>query len=701
MSSNHNIPDFHIRSRLSIWFRKILDRTQPSEDFVLLTTAVVVGIGTGIGAIVFRYLITMISWIGYEWLPGIMNIGKLYIVIIPGVGGLLAGILIYNFAREAKGHGVPEVMQALALRGGRIRPVVAVIKSVASAITIGSGGSAGSEGPIVQIGAVLGSTVGQMLHLSEDRVRNLVACGAAGGIAAIFNAPIAGVFFALEVIIGEFGVRHFSMVVISAVVSSVIGRVTFGDVAAFSLPMEYGVTSLWEYAFYPILGLVAGIWGAFYVWSLYATEDLFDDWKSVPEWVKPAIGGTLLGVVALLYPLLTNVTWDTTPQIFGAGYEIIEDALAGRLLVGTAILFMVLKAVATNLTLGSGGSGGVFAPGLFMGAMLGTSFGIVMGELFPGVASPPGAYALLGMAAVFSATAHAPITAIMILSELTGDHRIILPLMLTVIVATMLSRALLKNESIYTLKLSRRGISIERGHDIDLMQGITVREAMILPAPTIDADATLLELKKRFRDLSLHALCTTDEEGNLSGIVTLSDLQLMYEYSLTKPDVNIARLKVGQICKLDAVTIYSDDALWAAIKTMGTRGIGQLPVLQSGTNKLVGMVSRDNVMNAYNMAITYKLRDQHRSERMRLNVLTGAHVLEMRLAEGMPVIGKKIQDISWPKECIIAAISRKNKLIVPHGDTELRKDDMLTVLVEPEAEEELGRLFGGGKLKNS
>lgn len=695
MSSNNIISDLHIRSRLSIWFRKVLDRTQPSEDFVLMTTAVVVGFGTGIGAVVFRFLIDLVEWVGYSWLPETTSsMGKAYVIFVPSFGGLLVGLLIYHFAREAKGHGVPEVMEAVALKGGRIRPVVAAVKSLASAITIGSGGAAGREGPIVQIGSSLGSTIGQMLHLSEDRVRSLVACGAAGGIAATFNAPIAGVFFALEVIIGEFSVRYFSMVVVSSVVSSVIGRVAFGDVPAFIMPIEYGVTSLWEYGFYPILGIMAAIFGVLYVRLLYRTEDLFDNWKAVPEWFKPAIGGALLGVIALIYPMVTDITWDKTPQIFNVGYQVIEDALAGEIVLGTALILMVLKLLATVLTLGSGGSGGVFAPGLFMGAMLGTVFGLVMAELFPGIVSPPGAYALLGMAAVFAATAHAPITAILILSELTDDHQIILPLMLTVIVATLLSRSLLKKESIYTLKLSRRGIYLEQGHDIDLMQGITVREAMISPAPTIDTNATLLEFKRQMQGLDVHALCTVDEDGHLTGIATLSDIQLAYEYSLGRPDVHIARLKVGQICKSEAVTIYSEDVLWTAIKTMGTRGIGQLPVLQSGTNKLVGMVSRHNIMNAYNMAITYKLRDQHRSERMRLNVLTGAHVLEMRLEEGMPVIGKKIQDICWPKDCIIAAISRKNKLIVPHGYTELRKDDMLTVVVEPDAEAELAKLFG-------
>jgi CIC family chloride channel protein len=270
----------------------LLDRRQVSPELILIGTAVLVGIGSGLGAVVFRYLILAVGWVGYDLIPRLTeNWGRAYVILVPALGGLLVGLLVYYFAREAKGHGVPEVMEAVALRGGRIRPIVAVIKSLASSLSIGSGGSVGREGPIVQIGSALGSSLGQMLHLSDDRVRNLVACGAAGGIAATFNAPIAGVIFALEVILGEFNVRYFSTVVISSVVASVIGRIAFGDVPAFVIPAEYGLNSFWEFGFYAILGLLAALVGVAFVRMLYWSEDVFDKWKRVPEWVKPAVGG--------------------------------------------------------------------------------------------------------------------------------------------------------------------------------------------------------------------------------------------------------------------------------------------------------------------------------------------------------------------------------------------------------------------------
>ena len=377
---------------------KILTRRpNVSEDTFLLITAVLVGIGAGVGTVVVRSLIEAVEWVGFDLIPKLTTqFGHSYLVVVPAVGGVLVGVLINRYAREAKGHGVPEVMEAIALRGGRIRPVVALVKAVASALTIGSGGSAGSEGPIVQIGASLGSTLGQALHLSDDRIRNLVACGAAGGIAATFNTPIAGVIFALEVILGAFSVRYFSTVVISAVVASVIGRAIYGDLPTFPLPVEYGVRSLWEFAFYPLLGILAALVGAAFVRILYRVEEGFEAWRVFPEWAKPAIGGALLGLLALLYPHLAGADWQRTPHFFGAGYDIIAAALQNQLVLSTVLLLLIMKIAATSLTLGSGGSGGVFAPALFMGAMLGTAFEIVVDAAFPDIIAPPGAYASSG-----------------------------------------------------------------------------------------------------------------------------------------------------------------------------------------------------------------------------------------------------------------------------------------------------------------
>ncbi len=464
----------------------LLDRAHPSEEFILVWTAVVVGLLTGLGAVVFNHLIGFVTQFSFVQIaPAFGFFSRYYVIIVPAVGGLLVGPLIYYFAHEAKGHGVPEVMLAVATQGGRIRPIVAVIKAIASAITIGTGGSAGREGPIVQIGSALGSTVGQALHLSDDRVRTLVACGAAGGIAATFNAPIAGAVFAIEVIVSDFAVGNFASIVISAVTASVISRVFLGADPAFLVP-HYAMVSAWELVFYAVLGILAAVVGTAYVLLLYRIEDIFDDWK-IRDYLKPAIGGLAVGAIGLL-----------APQTFGGGYDIIGQALLGQMAWTFLLVLVLLKIVATSFTLGSGGSGGVFAPGLFIGAMLGGAFGQGISHLFPVITASPGAYALVGMAAVFSAAARAPLTAILIVFEMSGDYRIILPLMLATVIGTFLAEKLNK-ESIYTLKLVKRGIRLAQGRDIDVMQGVLVGEAMSTDASPVPLTMTVPELMRKIR----------------------------------------------------------------------------------------------------------------------------------------------------------------------------------------------------------
>ncbi len=432
----------------------------------LLALALLVGVGAGLGAIAFRFLIEGFTHVftgqadygagGRVGNPLVPGLGIWFVVLAPVGGGLLYGPLIDRFAPEARGHGVPEVMLAVTREGGRIRPAVAAVKSLASALCIGSGGSVGREGPIVQIGSALGSALGQATGSPEARMRLLVACGAAAGISATFNAPIAGVFFALEVILRDFETRSFGAVVIASVVADTIGRAAFGSEAFLSLP-QLGVGSVAGYPLYLLLGLLAAVVGVGFIRVLYAMEDRADALWRFPEAWRPAAGGLLLGLLLL-----------ALPEMYGVGYPVLEGAIDGRY----ALLFMLVllagKVLATSLTLSIGGSGGVFAPSLFMGAMLGAAFGAGAHDLLPGIAGPAGAYGLIGMGAVFAATARAPMTAILVIFELTGDYRIMLPLMLAVVIATALASRL-SPESIYTLKLLRRGIPLHARRPLDVL----------------------------------------------------------------------------------------------------------------------------------------------------------------------------------------------------------------------------------------
>ncbi|RME81138.1 MAG: CBS domain-containing protein [Caldilineae bacterium] len=672
---------------------ELVDRLQVSPELIFMGTALLVGLMTGVGAVAFRWLIAFVARIGYEWVPAATaSLGVSYVVYVPALGGLLVGLLVYYFAREAKGHGVPEVMEAVALRGGRIRPIVAVVKSLASSICIGSGGSVGREGPIVQIGSALGSTIGQLLKLSDDRISNLVACGAAGGIAATFNAPIAGVMFALEVILGgRFGVRYFSSVVVSAVAASVVGRVVLGDVPAFAIPFEYGIASLWEFALYPVLGVLAAFVGVAFTWLLYRAEDLFDAWRRPPEWLKPAIGGVLLGVLALLYPPLTGVTWQRMPQIYNVGYEVIEQVLANRMVLTAAATLLVLKVLATSLTLGSGGSGGIFAPSLFMGAMLGGAFAIATDHLIPGLSLTPGAYALVGMAAVFSAAAHAPVTAVVILFELTSDYRIILPLMLTVAVATVLAQHVMRGESIYTLKLSRRGIKIRHGRDVDILDGVLVQEVMEHRIPTVPQDATLAELHDIFFRTHHHGVVVVDGRGELLGITTLQDLERAMQRE------GWEKTPVTRIMTTQVLTAYPDETIGTALRRIALRDVGRLPVVsRENPRKLLGLVRRTDIARAYQRGILRQNDLRDRAQQMRISrEAGGTQMVELRVHPGSRVANKRVRDLKLPQECLLTTRRHDERMHLLHGDDVLEVGDIVLALCEPGKVRELRALFEG------
>jgi CIC family chloride channel protein len=637
-----------------------------------MITSLVVGAGAGLGAVFFRWLIKSVQTLAYGGLGGQMqDISPYYLLIIPAIGGAIYGPLIYRFAREARGHGVPEVMEAVALQGGRIRPRVAVIKSLASAICIGTGGSVGREGPIAQIGSALGSTLGQLLHLSDERIRNLVACGAAGGIAATFNAPIAGSIFALEVILGRLEVTYFGAVVISSVAAVAVARIFYEGSFAFAVP-QYALISPWELLLYSLLGVLAAIGAVIFIRLLYASEDLWDR-IALPEYIKPIGGGLLLGAIGLL----TVKAPDGIPRVFGVGYGSIGDVLFGKLAFEVVLGLFIFKLLATVLTLGAGGSGGIFAPSLFMGAMMGTAFGQIAHHLFPAVTAPAGAYALVGMAAFFSGAAHAPVTAILILFEMTGDYRIILPLMLATVISTLVAR-ILSLDSIYTLKLTRRGVHLEQGHDIDIMQGVTVGEAMSIDIDRIPLNLPLDLLAKKFSHTHNHAFAVVDASGDLAGVVSIRDL----EQALAEgpPDGRT----VADIATTDGLlTCFPEEPIYKALCTMGPRDISQLPVLeQRGSRRLIGLLRRRDIIQAYNNAIAKRAHDQHRAEFLRVSKLNDADFTKVTISPGSASEGRLISELKLPEECLIVSVQRGNQLIIPHGYTRLRAKDQLTIFAD-------------------
>ena len=546
-------------------------RFTENQTFALM--AVFIGLVGGLAAVAFHYLIDFLSeevfgrladWsdnLGpFRYLPGIV------------IGGLLVGPLVSRAASEARGHGVPEVMEAVNRRGGRIRTRVAYVKAIASALTIGSGGSAGREGPIVQIGSALGSTMARLFRMSDRRRSTFVAAGAAAGIAAVFNAPLAGVFFALEVVLRSFTARGFSTVVISAVAANAVWRVLVGDESVLTAEVHQLVHPT-ELIFYALLGVVAAIVAVGFVRLLYFVEDRFDALPVLADF-RPAIGALAVGI-------LGAISFD----LLGSGLSGIDKALAGE------FAFLLLgKMLATALTLGSGGSGGIFSPALFIGALLGSAYGQVVHQLFPTSTAPAGAYAVVGMAAVFAAAAQAPMSSIFIVFEMTNDFGLIMPLMAACAAATVAYTAI-KKDSIYEVKLRRKdalGPTLSEGERL-MSQVALVGAAEAKYAATLKTASLrqAIEIMKRGREEMLLVVST---DRALEGVAYLRDAEVKLAES---PDA-----KVVEVVRDDHPVAHPGATLEEGMQMLENANTDLLPVLD-WNDRVLGVANRVSIVKAY------------------------------------------------------------------------------------------------------
>ena len=572
---------------LSQQITNILDRFEKTEHAFLFINAIIIGIGAGFGAAGFRYLIYLFQHLFYgpfdNYLWRISEIPWYYKLFVPTAAGLLLGPLIYYF-RELKGHGVPEVMDAVVLKGGRLPPRAVVLKALASALSIASGGSVGREGPIVMIGSTMGSAIGQLYNTSTQRMRTFVACGAAGAIAATFNAPIAGAMFSIEIIMGEFAIEHFSPIVISSVIATAISHQLTGNIPSFITP-SYELISVVELGNYAVLGLAAALVALLYTNVLYKTEDLFER-LPIPLYLHPALGGLAIGTMGIFYP-----------QIFGVGYETIDMVLSGQQVAWMFLLSLtVVKILATSITLGSGGSGGIFAPSLFIGATLGGAMGYIFQAVLPGMTAPIGAYALVGMGAMVAGTTHGPLTAILIIFEMTHDYKIILPLMIACIISTVVARSI-QIDSIYTLKLVRRGINIYKGREQNVLKSLYVKEVMRTEFEEVPEHTPFSHLMDLISESSFSYFPVVNREGLLTGIFSLNDLR-----RIVKEEESLHLLIVAEdIAAKDVITTHPDENLNEVMKKFGRLNIEEIPVMErEDSRKVVGMVKRKDVIDAYN-----------------------------------------------------------------------------------------------------
>ena len=550
--------------------------------------AILIGLLTGLVIGIYdRALLYFSTLFGMQRGFSVHEFPPYYVIFMPALGGLLVGIISYFLIK--KRYGVDGLIETVAIRGAKLNLIDSFLEVFASIITISSGGSLGKEAPGILGGAWTGALVGQILKSPEKRLQILLGCGAAGGIAAVFSAPLAGVVFVVEVIYGELTTSTFIPIVISSVFATLVSNSIIG-IETLQIPSYSLVSPYRELGLYLVFGLLAGVVSTILIRTLYFTKDIFSKIPIHPIF-KPALGGLAVGVIGLFYP-----------RVLGMGYGVITDALNNQFTLKLLIILLFLKIIAFSLSLGSGGFGGTIIPSIFTGTMLGGAFGTVVNIVYPGMTASPGAYALVGMGAVFAGTARAPLTAILILFELTRNYNLILPLMFACVLSNVMSNALYP-ESIFTEGLRRKGIKIRRGREVDIMTSIIVKDAMTTNVQTVSEDDNV-ETLNVLMQVSRHiGFPVVNSEDKLTGIVTLSDLR-----NRVKPgEVN---KKIGDITTREVEVAYPDETLDIALKRLASKQIGRLPVVdREDKTKLLGIITRSDIVNAYNKKVVEKFRD--------------------------------------------------------------------------------------------
>lgn len=566
----------------------------PGENTRMVFIASFIGLMAGLANICFRSVLDLVHdtifVTGYEAASqGGWSI--LLLPLIPISGMLLLIPLAILFPGEIYGYGFTKFLRKVNIRGGSMKFRKNILKIISCSLTIGTGNSAGVEGPIAQVGGALGSLVGKIFRISAERMKVYTAAGCAGGIAAMFNAPIAGVFFAAEIVLlGTYEIASFSVLVISSAMATVVSRSYYGQNPAFPIPSFHLVNHLAEIPLYMILGLIMGLIAVIHIYVFYKVRDAFSALK-INIHVKPLIGALIIGILGIFFP-----------QVMGDGYHYIKDVLAGNSILWIMAVLIFLKIFATAVTLGAGGSGGVFAPALFIGAVIGGAYGSVAHHFFPTVTATSGAYAAVGLGAFLAASTHAPLTAIFLLFEMTGNYLIIIPIMLASIIGTVVA-ARLNPDSIDTVDFTREGIDIHEGRETAIMKSIKVGRILSEDVDLISENANADQLLQIFSMAKDHFYFPViDDTGKMTGVVSLQDVKTVLH------DENLRRhATVGSVCARNFVFLTPDDNLYTAMTLFDRRGFDEIPVVESAEQKwVVGMLRRRDVITAYNHEVLKK-----------------------------------------------------------------------------------------------
>jgi chloride channel protein, CIC family len=583
--------------------KKPLKRSRPIGPFGLWLLAFVVGIVSGLGAAAFRGLIALFHNLFFLGRLSIFYDANAHtpasswgawIILAPIIGAIGVAFLVKTFAPEAKGHGVPEVMDAIYYNKGLIRPVVAVIKALASALSIGTGGSVGREGPIIQIASAFGSTIGQWLRIPAWQRVTLIAAGAGGGIAATFNTPIGGILFAAEIMLHEVSVWTLVPVAISTATATYVGRLFFGVNPSFVIPAFqesfYHATNPLVLLSYVGLAALVGCAAALFIRSIYAFEDFFEKRIRKSYYLRHASGMAVVGVT--MYLLMQR--WGHY-YVQGIGYSTVQDVLTGMLAtaVPLAVLF-ALKLFATSLTLGSGGSGGIFSPSLYLGATLGATYGIVLSKLFPALPISAPAFAVAGMAGMVGGATGAAITAIVMIFEMTRDYNVIVPMTITVAISYGVRKVLLK-ESIYTLKLARRGHYMPEALQTNFQHMRLARDLKNNTVALVPAEVTLAQLREKLAEPGATPLFVVEDDDQIKGVLTE---EMAYRAMRRQPDTATAR----EVANTNYDVISENTTLFEIVTRMHANRTDVFLVsanLALNTAKEVrGWISREQIANS-------------------------------------------------------------------------------------------------------
>ena len=623
-----------------------------------LAIAALIGVGVGLGA---AALIFSLDWIETFLIPLAIEEGRAWIFFTVPTGFFIAWLIAKRVAPEVAGDGVPQTVAALEIQGGKMRPRVVPLKILATVSTVGLGGSAGREGPIVQVGGAIGSVISRRFNLGEDQVRSLVAAGAGAGIGAAFNAPIAGMLFALEVILSSFAARHMSVIVIASVTAAVTTQTLVGQ----ELAIQTGVYELnhpSELLLYAGMAIAVLAVGLLFLRLVGVVDRYARAWERPMGLLRPVITGLL--VAGLIF---------IEPAVFGTGQAVTNELLQGEVseVWWLLIALALIKAVATALTLSSGASGGAFMPSLFMGAAVGTGFATLVAPVWGFSDLDPGAFAVVGMAAMFAVVGRAPLTAILIVFEVTGaqDYQLILPLMLTATLATFLAERLAP-DSVYSMALKRMGVSVRQTGEVDVLDTIDVGAVMTDPPVVAAPDDLLTDIEDRLNEHHSHGAPVVDGD-RLVGLITMSDI--------VRFGAEIDEGRVADAMTARPATVTRATPVSRALERMAALGVGRLPVVaEDEPFRLEGLFRREDAVRAYHLALTATTDVELHRARLAQRTDPGAGYYDFRVPPGSIADGRAIREVSWPEESTLVSVRREREVIVPGGDTVLMKGDVVT-----------------------